>query len=122
MHDAVRRAISGAIAVNSVQIVFTLLAVLLMHTRGRRFFLLLSCVGMSLASAALGVVFYAEASSAWKIVLVCVYLAFFAMVWDGMAQRVAHFHALHPPTHRFPSFADDCLFVGCGTCGLVGGK
>ena len=41
--------------------------------------MLLSTIGMSASCFALGLVFYADAANAWKILLVCCYLAFFAM-------------------------------------------
>lgn len=78
-HSAQKKALVGAIIVNGVQVVFSGLSGALLDRRGRRFFLLLSGIGVTVTCAVMGTVYYYEASNAVKIPVVFTYYAFFAM-------------------------------------------
>jgi len=71
--------LQGSIAVNSVGIVFTLLAIFLMRKAGRRFFMMLSTIGMTFSCGIMGYIYQQDGSEGAKIALVCLYLAFFSM-------------------------------------------
>lgn len=72
-------ALVGAILANVVQVLFTGLSAAFSEKRGRRFFLLASAGGITVANAALGVAYKADAAEGIKVVLVGAYYALFAI-------------------------------------------
>lgn len=77
--SAQRTAVYGAIAVNSVQVIMGGLTIFSMNRAGRRFFLISSHLGMAIAGIMMGVAYQLQWSSLIRIIIVMVYLAFFAI-------------------------------------------
>jgi hypothetical protein len=72
-------ALHGAILVNVVQVVMCGVTVLAMNSAGRRFFLILSHSGMSVAGTLMGFAYQYGWSSATRMGFIMIYLAFFSL-------------------------------------------
>jgi SP family facilitated glucose transporter-like MFS transporter 8 len=77
--DQQTAALHGAILVNVVQVVMCGVTVLSMNRAGRRFFLILSHIGMGLAGSLMGFAFLWDWSTAARMAIIMAYLAFFSL-------------------------------------------
>jgi len=73
------KALDGAILVNVVQVVMCGVTVLSMNRAGRRFFLILSHIGMGIAGTAMGFAYQYSWDSTSRMIFIMIYLAFFSL-------------------------------------------
>lgn len=81
MGSGTNTALLQTIIVGSVNLLFTVLAILTVDKYGRRPLMIIGALGMALSMFALGTVFFAETAGIIALVCMLVYVASFAMSW-----------------------------------------